>query len=189
MNHPGIKITQVRKNKGLSQEKLSEDSKINLRTLQRIEKGDTFPHGETLIRISQALDISLEDLIEFGFTENYGYIKAMHFVTLIFIILPFGNIFLPLLFWLFKKDQVKDLSFFAKKLINFQITWSLITYFPFAIILFNILTGIHIPLPNFIKTNFTYLVSIFPMIMYTINAIYLIITGMLIKDQIINYFQ
>lgn len=48
MNPIGDKIFEIRKRKGLSQVELSDLSKINLRTLQRIEKGVTVPHGSTL---------------------------------------------------------------------------------------------------------------------------------------------
>ena len=34
----GTKISKIRKQKGMSQEELADMSKINLRTLQRIEK-------------------------------------------------------------------------------------------------------------------------------------------------------
>jgi len=62
MSTLGEKISTIRKSKGLSQEKLAEDASINLRTLQRIEKGDTRPHGETLKRICKALDVPVEDI-------------------------------------------------------------------------------------------------------------------------------
>jgi transcriptional regulator with XRE-family HTH domain len=39
----GDKILEIRKRKGLTQEELSDLAKINLRTLQRIEKGETGP--------------------------------------------------------------------------------------------------------------------------------------------------
>ena len=38
----GTKISKIRKQKGMSQEELADMSKINLRTLQRIEKYEGF---------------------------------------------------------------------------------------------------------------------------------------------------
>jgi transcriptional regulator with XRE-family HTH domain len=38
MKQLGFKIKELRQNKGLSQEELSELSKVSLRTIQRIEK-------------------------------------------------------------------------------------------------------------------------------------------------------
>ena len=41
----GTKISKIRKQKGMSQEALSDLSKINLRTLQRIKKTKTNQEG------------------------------------------------------------------------------------------------------------------------------------------------
>lgn len=51
----GAKILEIRNRKGLTQEKLSDLSKINLRTLQRIEKGTTEPRSDTLNSICQVV--------------------------------------------------------------------------------------------------------------------------------------
>lgn len=188
MNQLGTKIIQTRKMKGISQEKLSEVAQINLRTLQRIEKGDTYPHGDTLQRIAKALGAPLEDLVEDVSEENIGYIKAMHFSTLIFLLIPSGNIILPLLFWLIKKNQVKNISFFAKKLINFQITWSLLAYFPYVLVLLSTFIHIDFTLPSFIKVDLYSIIMVEYLVWYPLNAIYVIIVGLLIKTESKNYF-
>lgn len=59
----GKKISAVRKSKGLTQEELAELSKVNLRTIQRIENNESEPRGKTLILICEVLDINLEDLL------------------------------------------------------------------------------------------------------------------------------
>ena len=53
------KILAARKAKGLTQEELADDSKLSLRTIQRIEKGENIPRGKTLELIEQSLDIHL----------------------------------------------------------------------------------------------------------------------------------
>lgn len=60
----GRKINETRKSKGLTQEELAELSKVNLRTIQRIENNESEPRGKTLMLICEALDINLEDLIK-----------------------------------------------------------------------------------------------------------------------------
>lgn len=187
MSQPGQQIIQARKNKGLSQEQLAENSKINLRTLQRIEKGETIPRGDTLRRISESLGLPLENLVSYISAEDYGYIKAMHFSALVFIILPLGNILLPLILWLVKKDKVKDLTYFAKKLINFQITWSLITYLPFLIPI-PWLWGSNIHSSPFVFSLSHFITWNYPVILYSLNIIYLIIAGIVIKDRQRNFF-
>jgi len=62
MNIIGKKISETRKSKGLTQEELAEKSKMNLRTIQRIESSDSTPRGKTLNLICDVLEINLEDL-------------------------------------------------------------------------------------------------------------------------------
>lgn len=57
MSAIGIKIKETRTKKGLSQEDLAELSKVNLRTIQRIESNDVVPREKTLKLIYEALDI------------------------------------------------------------------------------------------------------------------------------------
>jgi transcriptional regulator with XRE-family HTH domain len=180
----GQQIIQARKNRGLSQEQLAENSKINLRTLQRIEKGETYPHGETLKRISEALNIPLTDLVSSGLVEDYSYIRVFHFVTLIFVLLPLGNILLPLIFWIVKKDKIKDLTFFAYKLLNFQILWSIVTYLPFLINMLLKEGNQSLFIENFSKV---YTWILLPLL-YVFHILYLIIAMMLIKDRRRNIF-
>lgn len=49
------KIKELRGRKGMSQEELAEKSQLSLRTVQRIEGGETEPRGDTLHRPSSRL--------------------------------------------------------------------------------------------------------------------------------------
>lgn len=62
MNEIAKKIVESRKSKGLSQEELAELSKVNLRTIQRIENNENEPRGKTLILVCDALDLNVEEL-------------------------------------------------------------------------------------------------------------------------------
>ena len=64
----GVKI--LRKEKGFSQEELAKLSGLSLRTIQRIEKGETTPTGETLKRLSNALEVSTHELLEWNTTKD-----------------------------------------------------------------------------------------------------------------------
>jgi transcriptional regulator with XRE-family HTH domain len=70
MNVIGKKISETRKLKGLTQEELAERSKMNLRTIQRIENSDNIPRGKTLMLICNALEINFEDLRNIENQEN-----------------------------------------------------------------------------------------------------------------------
>ena len=60
---------ELRKRKGLSQEQLAKNSGLSLRTIQRVENGETEPTGETLKRISSSLDVATNELIDWN-TNN-----------------------------------------------------------------------------------------------------------------------
>ena len=50
------KLKDLRESKGLSQDELARLAGINLRTVQRIEKGETNPHGDTRRKILSILE-------------------------------------------------------------------------------------------------------------------------------------
>ena len=56
------RISTLRKSKGLSQEVLAEQSGVSLRTIQRMEQGDTVPRGHTLQALANALGVPLDAL-------------------------------------------------------------------------------------------------------------------------------
>ncbi|KPM32262.1 Hypothetical protein I595_1912 [Croceitalea dokdonensis DOKDO 023] len=58
----GLKITELRKQKGYTQEELVEQCNINVRTLQRIENGEVSPRSYTVKMILSALDYDYESL-------------------------------------------------------------------------------------------------------------------------------
>lgn len=122
------KIESLRKSKGLSQEVLADKSSINLRTLQRIEAGKTEPHGNTLRLIAKALDTPLEELLVFNKKEDTGFVQMMNLTTLSFWVIPLGNLFVPLILWVMNRDKVQGVNELGRRLINFQLTWCLITY-------------------------------------------------------------
>ncbi|MFD2563857.1 helix-turn-helix domain-containing protein [Aquimarina rubra] len=58
----GIKISELRKSKGLTQEELVEQCNISVRTIQRIEAGEVMPRSYTIKTILSALDYDLEKI-------------------------------------------------------------------------------------------------------------------------------
>lgn len=57
------RVKDLRKRQGLSQDDLAKESGLSLRTIQRVENGETEPTGETLKRISSGLDVTPNELI------------------------------------------------------------------------------------------------------------------------------
>ena len=62
----GSRIKELRKLKGLSQERLSEKVGIDPKHLSRIEVGRGFPSLDTLERLANALNVELKDFFEFA---------------------------------------------------------------------------------------------------------------------------
>lgn len=62
----GSRIKELRKLRGLSQEKLSEKINIGPKHLSRIEVGRGFPSLDTLERIAKVLNVELKDFFEFA---------------------------------------------------------------------------------------------------------------------------
>jgi len=128
MKEVGSKIREIRKRKGLSQEELAEAAKVNLRTIQRIETNANEPSGKTLNLLCEALEISIEDIIDYGKTKDKTFLMLFHLSVLSFLMLPLGNIIIPLILWLTKKDKIVGLKEVGANLLNFQILWTVLLY-------------------------------------------------------------
>ena len=56
-------LKELRAIRGMSQEYLADESRVSLRTIQRIENNESEPTGETIKRISIALDVNINELV------------------------------------------------------------------------------------------------------------------------------
>ena len=74
-------LKDLRALRGMSQEYLAEEARVSLRTVQRIEKNESKPTGETLKRIATALGVELNDLIGLEGTAETSDLKA----TIVFL--------------------------------------------------------------------------------------------------------
>lgn len=130
----GEKIVSLRKKKSISQALLAEHSGISLRTIQRIEKGESIPRPYTLRAIAEVLDIQIEKLnpevnSKSNLKEeakNVLTLSLINLSSLVGVVLPFFNILIPLILWYLNKkiSLVKDKG---RKVISFQILWTLIS--------------------------------------------------------------
>lgn len=117
----GDKLKEVRKIKGLSQEELAELAKINLRTIQRVENGESEPRGNTINKLCLVLDLNVEDLLDYGKEEDNNYLVFFHLSVMSTLFIPLGNIILPYILWTNKKNKVIGLNRIGANLLNFQI--------------------------------------------------------------------
>jgi len=116
----GEKIKTIRIQKGLTQEVLAEKTNVSTRTIQRIENNEVDPRSYTLEKIAEALGINFNEISLFHYEhtkkEDTTLLALLHLSGLFILLFP------PILIWLWKKEEVKDIDKHAKDVINFQIT-------------------------------------------------------------------
>ena len=74
-------LKKLRASRGMSQEYLADESRVSLRTIQRIENNESEPTGETIKRIAIALDVALTELIGSNSASETNDLKG----TIIFL--------------------------------------------------------------------------------------------------------
>ncbi|MHA4895724.1 DUF4870 domain-containing protein [Pedobacter sp. PWIIR3] len=179
------RIKELRARKGMSQEELAEKSQLSLRTVQRIEGGETEPRGDTLQRLAEALGITPDELIDWTETEDKGFITLLNLSALSFIAFPILGIVVPLALWMFKKDKIKNVNETGKKLLNFQISWCII------ISLFYLLPILSMFFPSAASALFGWLkfsnIGEFGLLVISFPALYLINLLVVITNTIRSY--
>jgi uncharacterized Tic20 family protein len=121
MNQPdlGLKITELRQQRSLTQEKLAEYCDVSTRTIQRIESGEVEPRSFTRNSLSNILgfDFGREN------TNNENlWLALLHISSVVCIV------FIPLLLWSWKKDQSYKIDQQGRDVLNFQITITLVLF-------------------------------------------------------------
>ncbi|MDF9799879.1 transcriptional regulator with XRE-family HTH domain [Catalinimonas alkaloidigena] len=176
------RIRQRRLQKGYSQEFLADSAKVSIRTLQRIEGGQTEPRGHTLIALADALDVAIEDLMDFTKKSDRSVLHLINLSALSYFVLPLGNIILPLIIWILYKDKVEGANQFGKRQVFIQIGWTMLIFFSIILWIFspylNNEWGVNI---NSTFANTLPLTGTF--LFYVLDAIYIIIVSILIAKN------
>lgn len=173
------RIRQRRNQKGYSQEFLAESANISIRTLQRIEGGHTEPRGHTLIALTEALEMGIEDLMDFTKKENNGILHAINLSALAYWMFPLGNVIVPLIIWIINKDKVKGANQFGKRQVLIQLGWTVLIFLSFILFF----------LSPFLHENLDISLSIFPVpmlitgLVYLLNAAYIIFVSFMISKE------
>tara|TARA_R100001143_G_C3359147_1_gene134461 strand:+ start:4819 stop:5397 length:579 start_codon:yes stop_codon:yes gene_type:complete len=177
-----LRIKELRSRKGFSQEKLADETGLNIRTIQRIENGETEPHGHSVKKIAQVLDIAPEELIDWEIDEDNSFLKALNISAIAFLFFPIMGIILPYILWRSKKNRVKGLNQVAREVVNFQITWNLIYFLG--------LFGIIVTLFLAPQIEWLFIIStiLFHICMCAINLFYILLNTILIhKEKKLRY--
>jgi uncharacterized Tic20 family protein len=159
----------------MSQEFLSEESGLSLRTIQRIENGETNPTGESLKRLSNSLNVNPDELIDWSIKEDKKYLTFLNLSALTFLLFPILGILIPFILWTSRKGKIKNINKLGKDLINFEITWTLLLFFiPFLWFLFSKI-GI---LESFTLSRIFIVIGV----MYFINLIFILLNTLRISN-------
>ncbi|MBN2148515.1 MAG: helix-turn-helix domain-containing protein [Anaerolineales bacterium] len=118
MNQPdlGLKVLELRQQKGLTQEQLAEQCEVSARTIQRIEGGEVDPRAYTLQCLSKALEF---DFGTEGAANENIWLAILHLSSMLCIVI------IPLLLWSWKKNQSYKINQQGRQVLNFQITMTL----------------------------------------------------------------
>ena len=71
----GRRIKEIRKSKGLSQEKLAEKAGTSPNYLSRMERGTENPTLDMLIKLADALEVEMWELFDFGHVKGHKELK------------------------------------------------------------------------------------------------------------------
>ena len=129
------KIAELRKHRGLTQEELADKTGLTVRTIQRIENGESVPRSFTLKAIAAELNVPFEELMATpvaGTQSKAGVMpdeNRVHFLQMLtlscfsYIVVPFVHFLIP--GWILKKRPELDATArrFANGLIRHQVYW------------------------------------------------------------------
>jgi len=71
----GRRIKELRKSKGLSQEKLAEKAETSTNYLSRMERGTENPTLDMLIKLANALEVEMWEMFDFGHVKSHKELK------------------------------------------------------------------------------------------------------------------
>ncbi len=155
----GQKVSELRNEKGFTQEQLAEFCEVTPRTIQRIESGEVEPRAFTRNSLSNVLEF---DLGKNDLENERIWVAALHLSSMFCIVL------VPLLMWTWLKNRSYQADTHGRQVLNFQISITLALFtgvlclvvgLPAALILLEQGTG------NVALMSTLALVSVLPMIL------------------------
>jgi XRE family transcriptional regulator, regulator of sulfur utilization len=146
------KIIEARHRLGITQEELADMAKVNVRTIQRIEKGNGVPRAYTIKAIASALNLNLshrviakdspiptesEKTSKSNFVsipicspleihEDNDFLRLLCLSCFSFLVLPWIHFSVPAYMLKKKKNLKPDSVLFGKRLIKSQLYWAII---------------------------------------------------------------
>ena len=158
------KIVHFRKLKGITQETLAELTGLNVRTVQRIEAGEVDPRLYTLKSIADALQVNIEELLPDPTQHELNQLVVLHITPIGFFLFPvIGNVLLPFIFWMLKREEINGVNKHGKDILNGQLTYSILISLLFGIQIAVVVSAMFFPgNPALVKftMNFPFLIIV-----------------------------
>lgn len=177
------RVKDFRIKKGFSQEELADKSGLSIRTIQRIENGESIPRGDTLKRLSIALHISPDELIDWQIQEDKNVLNILSLSQLGFLAFPILGILIPLAIWIVKKDKTKHVDSLGKSILNFQMTWTILLFVLYLV--YGVSRVLHLGIIPFSMYTIFGVIGLF----YVYNLIMIIGNTILVnKTKSVKYF-
>lgn len=156
------RIAAIRKSKAVSQEMLAEQSGVSLRTIQRVEQGDTVPRGYTLQALAAALEVPLEAFraepepasepapqptmsvaaLEppvvaaapaSGLQPDPQFLQLLNLSALSFLVFPLLNVVVPWVLWRRHRLGVEHAAEVGRRVLGFQILWQVLCFLSYGL--------------------------------------------------------
>lgn len=124
-------IKKLREQAAFTQMGLAEKTGLSLRTIQRLETESKAPKGHSLAMLAkvfgmEASQLQADFISQQAHTESDKLsLKLINLSSLAFFLFPFGNVIFPYVIWK-KKNTSAPANEAAKRIINFQIIWTVV---------------------------------------------------------------
>ena len=168
-------IIEARRSKGWSQEALAEHAKLSLRTIQRVEQGETVPRGHTVQQLAQALGVPLEGLrlpapvalpnqavpvrnpAAAGSASTQSDLRAdpyllelLNYSALSLLVFPLLNLLVPWLLWRARRHDTQHVAEVGRRVLRFQVLWQVGCFFWLLLLLLGQLVLVRVvgPVPG-----------------------------------------
>ena len=176
-------IKDQRISRGLSQEQLADNSQLSLRTIQRIEKGQSTPRGDTLLKLIEALDLCQDEVLKSEKLDGDKYSALLNLTALGFLAHPLLGFPLSLIVWQFVGKRSVMLTDTAKKVFITQVVLISCLY----LCLYIFAAGRHILFDfNIIDFQLSAFRQMSPIITYAIGFLYIICISLIFFNFIKN---
>jgi transcriptional regulator with XRE-family HTH domain len=193
-------IIAARKRKGLTQEALADATQLTIRTIQRIESGESIPRSHTLKAIAGALDIPFETLTDTGkekendaattsthpapdqTNDTIHFLQVLNLSSFTYLVIPYVHFLVPMQLLKKRKEKGIVVTQLARDIIKTQIYWVIATHLVFfGALAYNFWRAAYFNKSHLVS----YLLPFF--IMYFLNAIIILTTNIRLKRSVLAF--